>query len=294
LNCVEVKAQFSQQVPSIMLLIDQSGSMTTDFSGKSRWNALRDALMDPTSGLVKVLQDEVRFGLTLYTNDRKGACPDLTQVAIALHNYTPINGVYSGAAPTGDTPTSESVDTVAAQLGAYPEPGPKVILLATDGLPDTCAVPSPDPADDRPRQLVVNAVTSAFSSGIFTFVISVGNEITPDHLRQVANVGQGFPVDSPVDRFFTANDQQQLIDAFTTIIRGVRSCVLALNGTVVAGTEGQGTVNLDGQPLTYGSADGWRLNNPSELELLGSACATLQSGNHALDITFPCQTFIIQ
>ena len=37
----------------MFLLIDQSGSMNADFNGQTRWDALRDSLMDPQDGVVK-------------------------------------------------------------------------------------------------------------------------------------------------------------------------------------------------------------------------------------------------
>jgi hypothetical protein len=44
--------------------------------------------------------------------------------------------------------------------------------------------------------------------------------------------------------------------------------------------------------LTYMGKDGWRLNSPSVLELLGSACETIKSGDHDLKILFPCGVIV--
>jgi hypothetical protein len=294
-GCVDVEIKLERQIPNVVLLIDQSGSMDQTFGGERtdddslrRWNILRTALMHPDNGIVKRLERDVRFGLALYTSHNGGAtCPVLTEVAVGAGNYVAIDSVYSRESWEDDTPTGEAVDAVATQLQAYQMVGPKVIVLATDGEPDNCT--NPDAHDDTSRQLSVDAVTRAFDDGILTFVISVGRDIGEDHLRQVANAGQGIPLDdTSSDRFYRADNQTQLESAFGTIIHGVRNCVFELNGTVQKGRESEGTVLLDGTPQPYDDPNGWRLNTPSEIELLGTACESIKTGDHDLDISFPC------
>jgi len=43
--------------------------------------------------------------------------------------------------------------------------------------------------------------------------------------------------------------------------------------------------------LVLDDADGWQVNTPSELELLGAACEAIKSGDHDLAIKFPCESF---
>src|SRR5690606_24450106 len=101
-------------------------------------------------------------------------------------------------------------------------PGPRVIVLATDGEPNTCASVT---ATQEGRRRSADAIRAAFDAGIQTFVISVGNEVGEDHLREIANLGQGFPANDPVARYYPANDPAQLTEAFDIIINGIRSCV---------------------------------------------------------------------
>jgi hypothetical protein len=286
MGCVDVDVQFTKVIPSVMLLVDQSGSM----SG-TKWTTLYDTLMNPTTGVVKPLESEVRFGLTMYTDsNRVAGCPDLTQVPIALNNYLAIDKVYAPALPDKDTPMAESVEVVTAQLVAYPEPGPKVMIFGTDANAlDTCTTTG---ANAMP--LTIANIDAAYKLGIRTFIIYVGTTGAASALAQAANVGQGFPASDPVNRVYLGGNATDLRNAFNTIIGGVRSCTLNLNGNVVSGTENLGLVSLDGQALDYLSMDGWRLNSSSELELLGTACQNIQNGDHALKITFPCEAFIIK
>ena len=302
-GCVRDEVKVTSPIPTVIMLIDQSGSMDQRFGNGNRWNVLRDALIDKNTGIISTLESKVRFGLALYTSENGfGAgtppktCPIITDVAPALNNFAAITAKYRANDWKDDTPTGESVDAAVKILDAVSEPGPKVIVLATDGEPDTCA--DPDTGDEKVREaaraLSVTAVQNAFKKQISTYVISVGNEIGEDHLRAVANAGQGLAVDvDATKRYYLANDQDELATAFDTIVSGVRSCVFTLNGTVQADRADSGSVVLDGKFLIYMDKDGWRLTSPSVLELQGAACAALKkSGDHALKINFPCGDFI--
>jgi len=288
--CGEAKVTFEQRIPYVMLLVDQSGSMTEKFGNGTRWSVMRDALLDEQDGIVKRLEDDVRFGLALYTSQNGyegGTCPMLAEVDAQFGNYEQIRDVYDGAKPEDDTPTGESILAVAKQLEKIYVDGatPKVIVLATDGHPDTCDQPDPQDGQD----VSIKATQEAFSMGIKTFVISVGDEIGDKHLQDIANAGRGLQLDGPTKAdFYRALDQDELYDAFDTIVNGVRDCVFTLDGEIVDGFEDEGQVLLDGGALEKDSADGYKVNNPKEIELVGKACESIQDGKHDLSISFPC------
>lgn len=286
--CADVNVKFEKQIPTVMLLIDQSGSMTAAFGNGDRWNVLYDTLMNANTGIVKTLQNDVRFGLALYTSNggnAGGTCPMLTKVPLAFANYSAIDIVYKPQLPQGDTPTGESISAVTKDLVAYNEMGPKFIVLATDGEPDTCAVPNPQ--QGQPES--IKAAQDAYAAGVKTFVISVGSEVSDGHLQDVANAGAGLPIGG-ADKatFYKALDPQALVMAFDTIINGVRSCTLKLNGTVDASGAAAGKVSLDGMLLGYNDPNGWQLTAPDEIELLGTACQTIKAGDHSISVEFPC------
>jgi hypothetical protein len=171
-------------------------------------------------------------------------CPILTEVAFGLQNHSAIQGVYAAAtAPGGgDTPTGESVDAVAAQLVAVNDNSPKVIVLATDGEPDTCEDPDAQEAgparQEAARQLSITSVENAYASGVLTFVISVGQDVALTHLQDLANAGQGQPVGGANNvPYYVTNNQGDLSAAFLDIINnpGVRNCVFDLNVQVPPG-----------------------------------------------------------
>jgi hypothetical protein len=293
--CADVKINLDKQIPTVLLLVDQSGSMNAEFAGSDRWQVLRSSLMNTDMGVVNTLQAQVRFGLALYSGVRDQPCPVITSVAPALNNYGAIDMAYP--VPTDaildNTPTGESIDAASTLLQGVQELGQKVIVLATDGDPDSCAAPDSN-GTDPPREMSLEASQRAFQAGVFTFVISVAADADQAHLAELANVGQGYPRNDAMNRVYLANDQAQLATAFNTIVEGIRSCAFALNGTVNAGGEADGSVQLNGMPLSLNDANGWRLSSPSTIELVGTACETVQnSENVALEATFPCGSIIV-
>lgn len=310
--CADVQITFNKQIPTVMLLVDQSDSMKVNsFTGSAnRWEAVKKALLDPTNGIVKSLQADVRFGLTMYSSENGftgGACPLLnynegtmtsTPVPPSLNNYSTINSILGPADTIDDTPTGESIKAVYPGVVSFSEPGPKYIVLATDGEPDTCACHSPQWVNPdcelvEGRNAALAAATEAYAAGIPIFVISVGGDVAQSHLQQMANAGAGLPLDGSQGNapYWQALSTAALIQDFQTIVYGTRSCIFTLNGQIDPAYADMGTVTLNGQPLAYGSQ--WTLSSSSTLELLGSACDQIKTDpNPTLNGTFPCEAII--
>lgn len=293
-DCARTNVTATVLIPTVVLLIDQSLSMTENFDGQTRWEAVKKALTDPTNGAVTKLQAKVRFGATLYTSDGAGTCPDLTAVDPALNNAAPITQLLANNAPKAETPTGESLDQVATKLhGSMPiegGDGPRLIVLATDGEPDTCAIPAPKDVleQEQTRNVAVAAVRKAFQWGLKTYVLSVGTQVAATHLQDLANAGTGTAAGANAP-YYVANSPADLVAAFNTIIRGARVCEFLLSGQVVAGQEATGEVKLDGRTLAYNDPNGWKLKDPKTLELLGTACdAYKNTDSPTLTASFAC------
>ena len=297
-TCVDLDVNFQRVTPTVMLLIDQSGSMTTSFEdGKSRWNTLVDTLADPENSLLNKLQDSVRFGVTLYTSNggfgdpaHPRTCPVLRSKGIQLKNFDQIASFLRSNSPQADTPTAESVDAIVKTLRAFPEEGPKSIILATDGEPDTCANPNQDTNKTQNRALSVAAVTNAYEAGMPTHVISVGAEVSQSHLKALAVAGSG---GDPNAVAYTALDTSALVAAFDSIIGSVRTCDFTLQGTVTPANAPRGKVVLDGQELTYGDANGWEMPDQQTVTLKGRACDQVEGNAAGISMKFPCDAITI-
>ena len=290
-TCSQVEVSIDPVVPTLVLLVDQSGSMDTDFEGVERWDAVYETLMEPSDGVVANLQGQVRFGLTLYSSERGfegGECPMLTSVAPTLDNFDDIDAVYGPAELIRDTPTGESLEATAQMLAALDLEGPKAIVLATDGAPDTC---DNHQSNDTAKEVSVAAGQAAWDLGIQTFVVSVGDDVGDEHLQEMANVGVGKDPDAAEPApFFKALNPEQLVEAFDEIVGEFVTCSFTVDGEVDLERACDGTVTLDGETLECGTQ--WHVPDPSTLELLGDACETLKDGQeHDLDARWSCGVF---
>ncbi len=304
--CAENKLKLGKVVPTVVIIVDQSGIMTSRMSNQDntqRWDAVRNALMDPTNGVVKRLENEVIFGLALYTGIKNPKqCPLVTTPTFKLGNHADIKAFYDAAKPQDDTPTGESFrqivgldaagNAVPGGFALMPTQGPKIVILATDGDPDSCANPDSN-GTQPPKDLSYAALADGFKRGIPTYVIAVSNEVSNDVKRQLANAGAGIPAPYTAGntKFYDSNNTNDLVTAFQQIIGTVRTCNFTLNGKVIEGQESKGKVTLNGKPLGYNDPNGWKLNNPSEVQLLGAACDEVKNNANAeIAATFPCNT----
>jgi hypothetical protein len=303
-GCVNLNVGFEGRTPTVMLLVDNSGSMAEHFpngnSPNTRFSLLHAALMNPMTGAVKQLEATVRMGLALYSSNNGnagGMCPQLTQVPIALNNYNAIEAVYGAAKPDHDTPTGASISAVVQVLAK--EPDPKYILLVTDGLPDTCedANPGAGAPQMMANDFTVKAAQAAKAAGIGLFIMGVSADIAADHLQAMANAGAGIDpatTGAMAAKYYVAADNEAALTMqLSGILGSVRNCVFKLGGSVQMGFEADGNVTLDGMQLMYNDPNGYRLNNPSEIEILGTACEKIKANSKGLSISFACGEFDI-
>jgi hypothetical protein len=268
--------------------------------------------------VIDQLDGEIRFGFSSYTGQAGQQCPQLTTVVpLAKQNYDAIKRAYDAVTMPnfkGETPTSLAIAEVASILQKEPADTPKFILLVTDGEPDFCD----DPNVTCSRDAVVAAVQAAYAKQIGTFIFSIGSDVDPMHLRDVANAGTGQPVtdrqmavhyqcpnsaatystDSGNAPYFQpdVNDRKALVTALANTIAGVRSCVFDLQGKIAIDLKlaDQGTVLVDTLRVPYGPPDGYRMNSTTQLELLGSACQKLkQPDTKTVSIDFPCEAVVL-
>lgn len=301
-DCPAIQVRTEPIVPTVQLLIDFSGSMDEDFNGERRSDAVSQALFARNNGVVANLESQVRFGATLYTSfngDDNPPCPRLDAVAPDFDNLDTLRRIADRLESDDlgeDTPTGEAIDAVVATFPPPKENDKPIIVLATDGEPDTCTLPDPDNANQRKqaRDRSESAAQRAFSeAGIELYILSVGADISEAHLQRMANAGVGKAFDEASDPapVYVANNQAELTGAFEEIIGNARECKFALGGTV---TDPQGgTVTLNGSELQY-QIDWDITDGGNSLELLGATCDDYKDtqGAAELDAEFECGSVI--
>jgi hypothetical protein len=323
-GCNDLVVEFKPVTPTVMLVIDRSGSMWDAAYGTSptRWQALYDALVGDGAAL-KMFDHVVRFGAMTYTgNPQGGMCPIFHYVEPAIDNFAAVKKLVDddSARPTfkGETPTGAALRDATAKLAALGGSDPQHMILVTDGEPDSCATPDPQCGQDES----IAALQAAFGMKIGTSVIGISSDVSARHLQDLANAGQGQAVQAPDMTYmyncinpgfatmsatyaamgspqgtapiYQPGDSKAIGDALQTLIRGVYDCSFTLNGLVDLMRAHLGTVSLDGAKLVYEDANGWKMRDEVTLQLQGTACTSVQKDASKLVVSFPCDVVDVQ
>ena len=336
--CQETGVTFTPDIPTVFILVDRSTSMWDNMY----WDDLRDGILD----VVQRLHQDVRFGLGTFTGIQGSTCPlDLQSVAtIDFNNFQPISDFYTTIQHPGvatETPTAAGLqrahELLVADNAAFP--GPKFILLVTDGNPDYCDSGQVECRADVTVKVLQNLFADA-AVPTRTFVVALPDQgIDQDWLRAFANAGAGQPVSAPQDTQYCSAvlpetlallpgvpttwpvatygasmgpevpynvdpaQRDQLVAEIAGVIAGVKSCVFDLEGElqIVSGREAEGTVVIQtvdnptgaAQPYDASGVSGWKVNNGTQIELVGASCDTLRSPDTTgIEFGFPCEIII--
>lgn len=286
-NCPAINFTPMPVTPSIGLVLDQSGSMYPNMS--NRYAEMREALVG-TTGVVTQLESKAYFGSLLYTcGPPNGGGPlTIAQVPRAPNNATAVRASIDSKLNTvgGGTPTHAAINAMVASFAQTPPPAgsPPVIVLATDGIPNTCS-----DTGGGGETASVAAARAAYAAGIPVYVLSIN--LMSSHFQDLANAGQGHQGGQPNIPYYLANNAQQLKQAFDTIINGVISCDLSLTSSIDPSQAMNGTIVVNGQTLSYGTD--WILVNGNVIRILGGACTALKAtANPTVSATFPCGSVI--
>lgn len=332
--CAEARIFVSHNTPQIMFVVDGSGSMCETFGGMTRWTSLRTALLAPDTGLIPRLQATAEFGLLVYDGTidaflaiasiggspspacagmyieqkAEGECPALISVPVGLNNAPPIDMAFPATELGGSTPTdramTRAVDDLIAIRPTNPDGDrkPQYIILATDGQPNDICVGGMGGDGSAQKQGVITQVDRAAAEGIKTFVVSLAGSdaALQAHLNEVAMHGDPM---NPMAQTYSPETPEELVTALAALVGGAVGCDITLNGTVTAGRECSGTVTMNGVELPCCEGGnclgtpptGWRLKDPSTIELVGNTCLDfLTSASASLNAGFPCDVFIVE
>jgi hypothetical protein len=319
-NCGSVDISAARILPTVMLVVDGSGSMVENAypadsfdagmgfppamvpNDKTRWYAIRKALVDPTNGVVPKLQHLVKFGLAIFGT--MPTCPLPTPIIDPLLDNSPaITSAMPDTAPGLFTPTGPALSMIVDRL---PDPtstgpdqkavGPQIIVLATDGDPNTCGDGDFATAAMTNYQPSIDAAHKLKDKHLRMYVISVGEDAGKAHLQQMANIGAGLDDGaSPGAMVYYPEDPAALASTLEMLIGKELPCDVELTGRgVKMGSECKGTVTLNGQVLECNGADGWSLTDSSHIALKGAACAAFKDATTEamLHGTFPCDAIV--
>jgi hypothetical protein len=283
-----------------MSVINQSQSIVAYGLATYHWNDDEYSLTEPTDPECPILgplgSDPVNFEPIDFALDN--ASTIASNYTAQWDDLTDPQKVWN------DTPTGQSLDKLVSWIGMNPPPaeGPNIIVLATDGEPDTCEIP--DGNQSEGRRVALLAAKAAHKAGFDLFMLSVGTQVGEEHLKAMANVGIGLdqnlglplpdgePRDNPAEGapFWVGKDADSLTDAFEAIIGATISCEVKFDKAIANRRRAcdEGTITLGGTVLDCPTE--WDLQDGSNdtIVLLGDACDTWKAGGVTLTAEFPC------
>ena len=92
-------------------------------------------------------------------------------------------------------------------------------------------------------------------------------------------------------------NQAKLTAQIASVVSGIKSCTFDLGGDISVNLAllEQASVSIEGQKLPLAQDNGWRMNSPTQVELVGSACTTWNDPkNTHIDFDFPCEIIVVK
>ncbi|HKU38919.1 MAG TPA: vWA domain-containing protein, partial [Polyangiales bacterium] len=268
---------------------------------RSRWTALRSALIDPQRGIVPKLEKVVAFGVVTFGT--RGGCPiPGLPVRPGLNNGARIAQELPMVQPGQYTPTGPALDWVydnwIEAQGPDDRGAAQIVILATDGEPNSCGGGNGGRMGGMGGQAMTNyqpsidAVKKGTDKGATTYVISLADATGPfhDHLQELANLGN--PAAAGKAQLYEPSSPDQLASALSTLVGAAVGCEIELNGSISRDDACSGTVTLDNMPLKCNDPNGWALIDERNIKLQGTACKHVMEKNDALvEASFTCSAF---
>ena len=265
-DCGESKVNIPIVTPSVMLVLDKSGSMVADPGGFwdhdqdpatptiTRWNSLYSVV----DLIVNNFNKSMNLGAVLFPSKSatqsysEAACvvSGKAEVPIAGMNAAKILGAIPGALTDatvmkGGTPATKGLKVGIAELMAQTNEQPKFMILVTDGAAN-CQENAPDTTTlfEMYDNKVAETVAGALALGIKTYVVGIGltnvtsgmaKDGNPDNtnsyekMNEVAIAG-GVPRPG-VDKYYDTQNQLELQAALDEISMQILSCTITLDPT---------------------------------------------------------------
>ena len=295
-GCDPRPALITPAVPTVMFVIDRSGSMADDLDGNSdggpsRWDVLETSLRQ----VLPPLDQQLSIGALMYpVSGSACSVPFGVDLSPARGNTNRLLALFS-TQPVGGTPTFEAARAAAAHLATLrTASAARALVVTTDGAPNcnpsfdprtcTCTRP-PQQGVCQPQANCLDDTRTIdglrdlyLNSNLPTYVVGLGSGLNQFAyvLNQMAVAG-GVPRTDAGTSYYSAQSAAELTDAFSRITAQLTRCTYLVDGLLPDDTF---TLEIDGVAVPEGP-DGWQWLNEAngELGLLGRSCDAVANGS---------------
>jgi len=328
--CAQGDIVITRRTPMVMFVVDRSNSTSAVYGNAdpdagpviTRWQALHDAIMEPTNGVIAKTQSEIYIGITLYDSgnlqdafggranplmcaldptipgcqpDSGPKCPRLLTVPPAKNSFNDIAAIYTeaNAGPGGLTPTALALAEAYAQLEAQVSGQldkkanlTPVVILVTDGEPNSCTMEMVQNPNGGPP-----GIKPDYEGPVAQVTAAAKKGIKTFVIGiDTSTAGSPAEVGPHLDQLAKIGSNTKAFlpankDELSTVLvdlMGKVNCDVVLNGEIVQGYETKGTVSLNSVALEVNGQDGYLVTLPNRISLQGKACDTFSKSEQAL------------
>jgi hypothetical protein len=282
-----------EKVPgSLVIVFDRSNTMGDNYvgTGTPKWQVARDAFQSAITPVASTL-----FAGAIFYPTKDGACEvepieNAPQIPITDGTafLTAWNAFFASFKTLGTSPLVLGVQRADAALAdPFPRPGPRAVVVLTDGVAVSCGDPSP----------VLTPVAAMHARGVQTYVIGLpgsgGSSENPALLTMMAQMGGTGDYVAPVDATALTAEFEKIASA------AVADCAFALDPpppdvddvhlvVTPAGTGGMP------EEVAMG-ADGWALSaDGTSATLEGVTCDAAKAGDYeSIQFIYGCPEAVV-
>jgi hypothetical protein len=315
-NCGAKSKSAVKLPPEILFVLDRSGSMNEGITpctdggtgtgpgpancGKdSKWAKVIPAL----TKVIAETENDVSWGLKFFPDNGSGNTCNVSskpEVAIGLKNAAAITAAVAGATDTNGgvlgyngTPTRAVITGAVDYLKSLTDTNPKLILLATDGVP-TCGMSATGTVSATTNDATApTAIATARDAGFKTFVVGIGTSAAEATLSAMANAG-GLPRNG-TPSYYPVSSADDLASAIRTLIGVAATCTFKVGPAPDDIVTDLGKINVFGDDVEINRdethKDGYDYTDASmqSIEVFGPRCNKIMTGAiKDVTVTFRC------
>jgi hypothetical protein len=264
-------------------MLDASGSMADELDPDRPRPWPIDQAIEAIGTVADNVADDARIGVAQFPFQQSegSTCTTEEHLGVSANSANSIKDAVAGINAIGNTPTGFALNSV-LDNGMLSDPGdpfddrrPKGVILITDGDP-TVACDTGSPVNQRveAQPEAVEAAQRLNNAGIPVHVIGFRSGALPANLDEIAAAGG---TDAPgANRFHTADDTNQLVQAIQDVQRQLVSCAYQLDN--VPQNMEEMFVYVDGVEISEDPNNGYSFDAFAKLVTLnGSACDEIKN-----------------
>ncbi|HEY0467823.1 MAG TPA: hypothetical protein VGC79_26665, partial [Polyangiaceae bacterium] len=317
---------FHPRAPVVFFLLDRSSTM---FAPTDYWSPLKASVLATINAFSS--QIRFGFAAYTGVIAQTCPLDLTVAGGIALDNYAAINQVLGALGSPGtkaESPTASALTAIRPTLLA--QSGTKTIFLITDGGHDFCndgqlECPADAVISELQASFAAGVRTSVFGIKNALYLdpaqmqaeanAGVGASVDGNALTTYSVcsgqadwrslwTAKGSPANQALGTYVAGSttatpytlldtaQQDALTSTLKTATAALKSCTFDVTGAALnPALASQGVVRIDGSNVPMDASNGWRLNSPTELELVGSACAGFRTlAAQTVSFAFPCSS----